>query len=173
MAASPVDPGAGGGEEHVALPDLNFPKYNFAIRDTGRGREIFDNVRERFVVLTPEEWVRQHLVRFLIEERGYPRGLVVLEHAFVFEGRGRRADIVAFGRRAQPLVMAECKATSVELSQAVFDQIAAYNASVGAKMLVVSNGLRHYCYEVDDEGADGRFTFVSDVPPFSDLSSRG
>jgi type I site-specific restriction endonuclease len=118
------------------------------------------------VALTPEEWVRQHFIRFLVEEREVPRGLVAVEYAFQHAGRARRADAVLFDRDARPLAMIECKAPSVPLQQAVFDQIALYNAAVQARYLIVTNGRQHFCYTITD---GNRFSFLDAIPTFEEM----
>lgn len=142
----------------MPFPPLAFPPVTVPIR--ADGQEVFDPVRRAWVRCTPEEWVRQHLIRFLAEHRGYPLALMAVERAYPYHGQMRRADLVAFGHGARPLLIAECKAPSVALGQDAVEQVARYNASVGAALWLVTNGLRHV---VGRAGA--RPELLPDVPP--------
>lgn len=148
---------------------LNFPAYEFRRAEREGKAVIFDPVRRQWVRLTPEEWVRQHLVQYLLQDRGVPAGLVAVEKAFPFEGRTWRADVVAHGRsEGRPLLVAECKAPRVKLTQDAFDQVARYNRVAGARCLVVTNGLSHYCCRRDAE--TGTYRFLDHLPHFEELS---
>lgn len=149
------------------MDSLNLPEYDFTFQGVGETRMIFDPVRRRYVALTPEEWVRQHFVQFLIRERGVPRGLVAIEPEFKYNGMSRRADVVVYGRNGKPVLAGECKAPEVEIRQAAFDQLARYNTIVQAKYLVVTNGIVHYCCRVDR--ANGTYAFLDDLPPYDEL----
>lgn len=148
---------------------LNLPEFEFSYRTVGETRMIFDPLRRQYVKLTPEEWVRQNFVQFLIQDRGYPRGLIRIEHGFSFRGALRRADVVAHARDGRPLLVAECKAPDVPVSQRAFDQIAHYNSVLGCRLLAVTNGLKHYCCEVDRESRS--LIFLPDVPQY-EVTSR-
>lgn len=153
----------------MPFPALNFPDGTpFDIRQEAGQRLILDRVRRRWVRLTPEEWVRQHLLRTLIEHLGYPPGLLAVERALAAAGGTRRADAVAFARSHQPVLIAECKAPGVKLGQAVFDQVSRYNAVTRAAHLVATNGLEHYCWTVDR--AAHAYRFLDAIPPFAELS---
>jgi predicted type IV restriction endonuclease len=146
---------------------LAFPEYPFEVRTDERGRrQVLDSVRRRFVRLTPEEWVRQHLLRYLAE-RGYPLGLTSVEKKLEAAGYAWRADIVVSDRRGQPLLVAECKAPGIAIKQSAFDQAARYNLSAGARCLVITNGLTHYCCVRDPDETHWRF--VDDVPVYGQL----
>ena len=147
---------------------LNLPEFEFAYRVVGETRLIFDPLRRRYVELTPEEWVRQNFVQFLIQDRSYPRSLITIEKGFMYQGMARRADIVAHGREGNALLVAECKAPSVPVSQAAFDQIGRYNSVLQASFLVVTNGTDHYCCAVD--AAAGTVQFARDIPDYKDIS---
>lgn len=125
---------------------------------------IFDPIRRRYVKLTPEEWVRQHFVQFLIQDRGYPPGLIGIEMGFMYRTMPRRADVVAHERSGAALLVAECKAPGIAVSQAALDQIARYNTVLHAKYLVVTNGVHHYCWEVDH--AAGTNTRIDSIPSY-------
>lgn len=128
---------------------------------------VLDPVRRKWVRLTEEEWVRQRLLGYLIARVGVPKGLIAVEKAFLYNRMSRRADIMVFDRNGAPLILVECKAPDVPLTQAVFDQVGRYNVSVGARYILVSNGRLHYCY-VPGDGLE-ETTFISDLPKFDEL----
>ena len=147
---------------------LNFPPTGpFDVRAHSGRQVIRDAVRRRYVRLTPEEWVRQHLVRFLVETLGYPLGLLAVEKQFAASGGLRRADLVAYGRDGRPRLIAECKAPDIKLTQSVFDQVSRYNTVTLAPHLLVTNGQAHYCWVVDR--ASGTHRFLDTIPRFADL----
>ena len=150
------------------MQKLNLPRYEFVIRHDSGKEMIFDPVRRKYVRLTPEEWVRQHLVQYLIQVKGAPKGLVALEMAFVYQGMQRRADIIVHDRGGKPLLMAECKASDIRLGQDAFDQVGRYNKVVQARCLVVSNGLVHYCWAVDH--AARTVQFLDNIPAYASLA---
>jgi type I site-specific restriction-modification system R (restriction) subunit len=143
---------------------LNFPEYQFTIKTEGQRNYIFDKIRKRYVFLTPEEWVRQHLISYLIDEKNYPASLIAVEMSLKINRLERRADIVLFSRDGIPLVIAECKSPDIKISQKAFDQAARYNMDMKVEYLVVSNGLVHYCARLDH----GRETweFLREIPCF-------
>lgn len=134
------------------LPKLNFPPVQLRGRHTAQGCEVWDTLRGQWVVLTPEEWVRRHLVAYLIERCGCEPLQLVEEYPVSLNGQAQRADLVALDRSGKPLLVAECKAAEVEINDAVLAQAVRYNSVLGARYLLLTNGLRHYCYEVE-EGA--------------------
>ena len=147
-----------------SYPRLNFPTtYEFSLRRVEGRREILDALRKKYVRLTPEEWVRQHLLRYLIE-LGYPAGLIAVEKGYTFHGKIWRADVVVHRRQGQAFLLAECKAPKVALGPAAFEQIARYNRTVGAQYLVISNGLVHYCYAIDRRRET--YQFLDHIPPY-------
>ena len=147
---------------------LNLPAYDVRIRKSApHGKEIFDSFRKKFVKLTPEEWVRQHFLHFLCELKQVPPSLVAVEKTLTIHGRPRRFDAVVFRNTGTPLLLMEFKAPEVPLSQAVFDQVAAYNLALHADYLIISNGMSHYCCQMDY--ADRRYHFLKEIPDFSDL----
>ncbi|MBR6673011.1 MAG: type I restriction enzyme HsdR N-terminal domain-containing protein [Alistipes sp.] len=135
-----------------STPKLNFPPINLrAKRDNGRTL-VFDNVRSMYVVLTPEEWVRRHLVEFLIEGCGAPLRSIVEEYPVNINSTPQRADVVVMDSSATPLLLAECKAPEINFEDKkvvseVFAQASRYNAVVGARYIVLTNGLKHFCFE--------------------------
>ena len=126
---------------------LNFPPFSFSLRDTGQSKQIFDFVRKRYVALTPEEWVRQNLLRFLTETYRYPASLMAVEKAVSVNGLTQRADVVVYNRDGQPWMIAECKAPSVPISRDTFYQAARYNISLRVPFFVMTNGNEHFCIE--------------------------
>ena len=145
-------------------PPLNLPAYAFDVQARGGKPVIFDRTRRKYVRLTPEEWVRQHFIRFLIEEQHVPSALIAVEMGFTYQRMPRRADVVVHDRKGRPLLMAECKAPEVPVRQATFDQVARYNKVVQARYLVVTNGLTHYCWLLDP--AAHAYHFLDALPPY-------
>lgn len=146
---------------------LNLPVYPLRLKDEDGQRWVFDEVRKKFLVLTPEEWVRQHLVHFLIQEKQFPKSLIQLEGGLKYNGLLKRNDILAYNQQGEKLFLAECKAPSVKITQEVFDQIARYNFVHRVKWLLVSNGLEHYCCKLDWETESYRF--LPELPLFGQL----
>ncbi|MDQ7040812.1 MAG: type I restriction enzyme HsdR N-terminal domain-containing protein [Rhodothermus sp.] len=131
------------------MESLNFPTYSFRLRRQGKQVYLFDPLRRRWVRLTPEEWVRQHLAQYLVQALGCPPSLVALETAFTDQGMVRRADLVVYNREGRPLLLAECKAPTVPVTQEVVEQAGRYNRVIGAPYLVVTNGRTHYVWRID------------------------
>ncbi|MBP5561361.1 MAG: type I restriction enzyme HsdR N-terminal domain-containing protein [Muribaculaceae bacterium] len=148
------------------MTKLNLPEYQFNIKQTKNGLQIFDRLRQRFVALTPEEWVRQHFVNYLIEEKQYPFALMGNEISLELNGVKRRCDTLVAARDGSPLAVVEYKAPTITISQTTFDQIARYNMVLHAKCLMVSNGLNHYCCLMDGAGS---YSFLQDIPPYPTL----
>lgn len=144
---------------------LSLPAAPLELVPAEGGLKVYDVLRGKAVALTPEEWVRQHFVHFLIGHMGYPQGLMANELALVQNGRRRRCDTVVHDRHGRPLVIVEYKRPTVQVTQQVFDQIARYNGVLGARWLVVSNGLRHYCCRFGNDG----YTFVPALPRYEAL----
>lgn len=143
---------------------LNLPPASLSTREVEGAVQVFDPLRQRFVALTPEEWVRQHFTAFLISVHGYPAGLMGNELSLTLNGTRRRCDTVVFDRSGRPWMIVEYKAPHVAVSQKTFDQIVRYNMVLQARYLVVSNGMSHYCCEIDYERHSYRF--LPDVPPW-------
>ena len=144
--------------------ELNFPAYPFRLKKEGGKTYIFDDLRKRFLLLTPEEWVRQHLVRYLIEEKGYPRTFIKLEGGLKLNSLQKRSDVLLYNSHGEKTMLVECKAPSVKITQETFDQIARYNFVHRVKKLLVTNGLQHFYCEIDFEKGD--YSFLSDVPRY-------
>lgn len=149
---------------------LNLPSFELRLREgSGKTTEVFDPVRKKFIKLTPEEWVRQHLLNYLIVHRHFPSGLIGVEVLLNYNNLRKRSDIVAFNRQGEPLLVVECKAPSVELNQDVFYQIAMYNRALSGKYLVVSNGLVHYSCQIDPDSS--AWTYLTEIPDFTQICS--
>ena len=146
---------------------LNLPQYSFRTRDKAGKKQIFDNFRRRWVALNPEEWVRQNFVRYLAEEKHFPASLVAIERSLRINQRDFRTDVVLFSKSGNPLVVVECKAPEVRISQQVFDQIARYNLDLRVSYLVVTNGMMHYCCKFDQEQLS--YTFLPEIPDYKDI----
>ena len=129
---------------------------------------IFDTFRSKYLVLTPEENVRQHFARYLIDELSYPASLMMSEHSLTLNKMNKRCDLIVFHRSGDPLVLVECKAPEVKISQAVFDQVARYNQVFKVSYLMVSNGLKHYCCKIDF--STGKIDFLKAMPSYKDLT---
>ncbi|MBC7568974.1 MAG: type I restriction enzyme HsdR N-terminal domain-containing protein [Spirosoma sp.] len=144
--------------------DLNLPAFDCKTKQIEGKAYIFDLLRRKYVRLSPEEWVRQHVVNLLLTHYAYPKALIRSEGGLTLNQTQKRTDIVVFDRQGQPFLVVECKAPHVPLSQAVFDQVARYNYVHRAPYLVISNGLVHYCCSVDHE--TGSVTFMDDFPAY-------
>lgn len=146
---------------------LNLPPYatKIAVRD-GKNT-IWDIIRRKYVALTPEEWVRQHFVHFLIGHKGYPASLLANEVALTLNGTSRRCDTVLYDRTLSPRMIIEYKAPHIPITQKVFDQIGRYNLVFHVDYLIVSNGLSHYCCRMDYERLS--YEFLTDVPEYGEL----
>ena len=150
------------------MNQLNLPPYAIRVKEENGRKQIFDFLRRRYVALTPEEWVRQHFVHFLIEQKGYSPTLMANEVAVTLNGMSRRCDTVVYRQEGlKPLMIIEYKRPDVDITQKVFNQICRYNMVLEVEYLVVSNGLKHYCCKVDLQ--NGTYTFLQDIPPYSDL----
>ena len=148
----------------MSLPKLNFPSYQFRLRENNSRPEIFDEVRKKWIVLTPEEWVRQHVMRWLVEEKKYPASLLAIEKSISVNGLAKRCDIVAFNRDGNPLLVIECKAHDVEISQTVFDQAARYNLTLNVDLFLLTNGMNHFCCRADHAGKS--YIFLKELPEY-------
>jgi hypothetical protein len=149
------------------MEPLNLPAYDFTIRTIDGRSMIYDSIRQRYVRLTPEEWVRQHFVNYLVQERGYPQALIAIESGLTYLQMARRADLVVYDRRGAPLLVTECKAPDVHVGQDVFDQVAGYNMVTKVNYLVVTNGLVHYCCKLDRERHT--YEFLEELPAYDAL----
>ncbi|MDO4783186.1 MAG: type I restriction enzyme HsdR N-terminal domain-containing protein [Capnocytophaga felis] len=149
---------------------LNFKEYSFRLKKIDGKVFIFDEIRRKFVMLQPEEWVRQHVIRFLIEEKKMPKSLINVEKEITINGLAKRYDIVVFSKNGDILLVVECKAPAVQISQSVFDQIARYNLMLKSELLMITNGLNHYFFQVDYE--KGKYLFLKELPEYDFFSQN-
>ena len=152
------------------MEPLNLPTYSFSIKEENGKKYIFDEIRRRFVSLTPEEWVRQHIARFLSEDRHFPKQLVSIEKGFTRNRLSRRYDLLVYSRSGKPLMIVECKAPVVDISQKVFDQAIRYNEVYKAPYLLVTNGRKHFCCQLDLSSR--KFEFLNDIPLYESLAGN-
>lgn len=146
------------------MTKLNFPNYSFRFKNSENKTYIFDVIRKKFLLLTPEEWVRQHVVNFLIEEMNYPKSLINVEKMVKVNGINKRYDVVVFRNDVSIFLLVECKAPEVTINQQTFDQIAQYNLVLKAENLMVTNGLNHYFCQMDFENE--KYIFLKELPRF-------
>lgn len=146
---------------------LNLPPFAANVKKIEGRLFIFDRLRRKFVALTPEEWVRQHFVNYLVIEKGYPLSLMANEMQINLNNRIKRCDSVIYDQRLQPLMIIEYKSPEVNITQEVFDQIARYNIVLKVDYLVVSNGLCHYCCRIDYDNQ--LFEYLPEIPQYQDL----
>ena len=149
------------------MKTLNLPKTEFKIISRGEKLNIFDILRRRYVTLTPEEWVRQHFIHFLIEYKGYPAARLGNEISLDLNGTRKRCDSVLYDKEAHPIMIIEYKAPHILITQETFQQISRYNMKLHVPWLIVSNGMEHYCCQVDYE--KGEYHFLSDIPQYDAL----
>ncbi len=147
------------------MQKLNLPDFKFRFRENKGREEIFDPVRKIFVALTQEEWVRQNFIQYLAVKKKVPLSLIGVEKTLTLNTMTRRSDILVFGNSGLPVMVVECKAPNIEISQLVFDQVARYNITLKVKYLVVTNGLNHFCCLIDF--GKETYSFLEDIPGFS------
>ena len=148
---------------------LNLPAFDAKIIVKNGKNVIFDSIRRRYVALTPEEWVRQHFVNFLIAHKGYPRELMANEAPITLNGTRKRCDTVLYKRDLSARMIIEYKAPDVDITQAVFNQIMRYNMVLRVEYLVISNGIQHFCCQMDY--ANNRYNFLQDIPDYHQINS--
>ncbi len=146
---------------------LNLPAFEHQIVEKAGKQHIFDVFRKKYVSLTPEEWVRQHFLHWIVREKAYPAGLIAVEASLVYNKMARRADAIVYGRDGKALMIIECKASEIKITQDVFDQAAMYNFPMGVRYLVITNGIDHYCCFRENN----TWTFLDDVPGYHELDN--
>lgn len=146
---------------------LRLPECNFRIINQNNKPFIFDQHRKKYVSLTPEEWVRQNFIQYLIKEKNYPASLISIEKQLVINGLKKRYDAVVFNRDAKPMVIIEFKAPNVEIKQHVFDQAAVYNSKLKVGYFIISNGISHFCCRIDFDNQ--KYHFLDEIPVFEEL----
>ncbi|PCI98526.1 MAG: restriction endonuclease subunit R [Flavobacteriales bacterium] len=149
------------------MQQLNLPQYPIKIKEEKGVNYIFDPIRKKYLVLLPEEWVRQNFIQFLIKDKNYLASLIAIEKGLKLNELQKRADIVIYDKQAQPIVLIECKAPKVKINQEVFEQVARYNMVFKVPYLVVTNGLDHYCAKVNF--IENSFEFLVDIPNYKEL----
>lgn len=146
------------------MQKLDFPNFNFRFQKKEATIFIFDEIRKKFIVLTPEEWVRQHVIHFLVYQKKYPKSLISVEKMILINGLKKRYDVVVYNTNGQVLILVECKAPHIKTTQDTFDQIARYNMVLDAPFLMVTNGLNHYFCKMDFENEC--YLFIKNLPDF-------
>src|SRR5690554_1375884 len=144
------------------MQKLNFQEYRFRFKSSENKTLVFDEIRKKFVFLSPEEWVRLHCIQFLMKEKKYPKSLINVEKQLKLNNTTKRYDIVVFNNDGSIFLIVECKAPSIEISQLTFDQIARYNLALEAEYLMVTNSLEHYYCQMDFENE--RYVFLREIP---------
>ena len=147
--------------------ELNLPPYPIKLQEKDGKRMILDFLRRKYVALTPEEWVRQHFVHFLVDHKGYPQGLLANEVELRIGDKRLRCDTLLYNKEARPRMIIEYKAPTVALQQKTFDQISIYNHLLKADYLIISNGLQHYCCKMNIHQRS--YCFLEDIPDYENL----
>jgi hypothetical protein len=148
---------------------LNLPQFEFTFKEEGSKNYIFDEIRKKYLILTPEEWVRQNFIKFLVSQKEYPASLIATEMPFTQNKTDKRSDIVIYNKQGRIIVLVECKSHNVQLTQKVFDQAAGYNLQLNAEVMIITNGISHYCCKPDYENR--KWQFLEDIPSFTQLNS--
>ena len=148
----------------MKFPELELPSYNAKISVTQDTQYVYDEIRKKEVVLTPEEWVRQHFLHFLINQHGYSKNYIKVEKQIKVNSRLKRFDALVYNKNAQPFLLMEFKAPSVKITQGTFSQIATYNMELKVPYLIVSNGLTHFICKIDFE--NNSFEYQQEIPVF-------
>ena len=149
------------------MQKLNFPNYAFRFKNTGDKISVFDEIRKKFVLLAPEEWVRQHVVCYLMQQKNFPKSHINVEKVLKLNGLTRRYDVVVFNPDGSILLLVECKAPVITIAQETFNQIARYNMSLNAEYMMVTNGLNHYFCQMDYEHE--KYHFLQDLPDYKNI----
>jgi hypothetical protein len=150
------------------MQQLNLPASELKIRNTNGKNEVFDSIRRRYVMLTPEEWVRQHFIGYLVRERNVPSSLISVESSLKYNGLKKRSDIVIFNNMGKPRMIVECKAPEIKITQDVFDQVAIYNMTLNVPYLVVTNGIEHFACRIDHRNST--YEFLKDIPDYPEMN---
>ena len=146
---------------------INLPAFDIKVSRRNGKTFVFDILRQRYIALTPEEWVRQHFVNFLVHHRGFPQSLLANEIELHLNGMNRRCDTVLYRKDLTPRLIVEYKAPKIPINQKVFDQISRYNQVLHVDYLIISNGMEHYCCKMDYERLS--YSFLHDIPFYTDL----
>ncbi len=143
---------------------LSFPTYEFRFKNSKNKVHIFDEIRKKFILLQPEEWVRQHVIKYLIIEKKYPKSLINVEKELMVNGLRKRYDVVVYNSNGGIELIVECKAPTIIITQLTFDQIARYNLAMQGNFLMLTNGLNHYFCKMDYEKE--KYIFLKEIPPY-------
>ena len=143
---------------------LNLPPFDYKLKKAEGKIWIFDGIRKKFIVLTPEEWVRQHFIHYLISDKKYPRSLIKVEGGLLYNQLQKRTDIVVFDRQGRPWMIVECKSPALQVSAATLSQASVYNTTLKAEFICVTNGLVHFCAHIDWN--ERSTTLLEDTPAF-------
>ncbi|WP_114783835.1 type I restriction enzyme HsdR N-terminal domain-containing protein [Botryobacter ruber] len=146
---------------------LNLPPFAYKLKQSGPDSLIFDELRRKYVVLTPEEWVRQHFIHYLRNSLHYPKGLISVERGATYNRLQKRTDICIYDNSGTPHLLVECKAAHVPITQEVVKQVSTYNQTLRAKYVVITNGQEHYCWEVNFETR--RFVPLQEIPAYDQV----
>jgi len=149
---------------------LNLPTYSFKLKSEDGRKLIFDPLRRKYVALTPEEWVRQNFIQYLVRERSFPGNLIVIEKQFTYNRLTKRADILVYNRSGIPVLIVECKSPQIPINQDTFNQAALYNLRFNVPYLAMTNGLKHYCCRFNK--GDSQYVFLEQIPDFRNLISQ-
>lgn len=149
------------------MSKLNLPAFDIKTKRGDNCISVWDRLRKKYVALTPEEWVRQHFINYLITEKGYPESLIANEQQIILNNCKRRCDSVVYNNSLEPLVIVEYKSPDVKISQSTFEQIARYNIVLKVGYLIVSNGLEHYCCKIDYN--DQTYSYLKEIPSYNEL----
>lgn len=143
---------------------LSFPTYEFRFKNSKNKVHIFDEIRKKFILLQPEEWVRQHVIKYLMIEKKYPKSLINVEKELMVNGLRKRYDVVVYNSNGGIELIVECKAPTIIITQITFDQIARYNLAMQGNFLMLTNGLNHYYCKMDYEKE--KYIFLKEIPPY-------
>ena len=149
------------------MDKLRLPNINAQIKYDEGKQFIFDVIRKKYIQITPEEWVRQHFIHYLIESLDYPKSLINVEFGLKYNHLQKRSDIIIYNRNGHPLVLVECKAASIRLSQKVAEQAIMYNRIVAASYVILTNGIEHSCLQI--KKAEGKIEYLAELPKFMDI----
>jgi len=146
---------------------LAYPSYNFNIKSENNITYIFDEIRKKWLVLTPEEWVRQHIVFYLVDQKGYPASLIGIEKTVVINTRKKRFDIVCFNNRAEPILIIECKAPEIVLQRTTIEQVNRYNEVIGAAIMMITNGMETFLMKKNS--SNNVISYLNDIPHYQEF----
>ncbi len=152
------------------MQKLNFPSYSFRFKNSENKVSIFDEIRKKFIILTPEEWIRQHVVQLLLQDKKYPKSYINVEKLIKVNDLSKRYDIIVYQPNGEIFLLVECKSSDVKIDQKTFDQIARYNLTLNAKYLMVTNGLNHYFCQMDFENE--KYVFLKELPNFEKINDK-